>query len=216
MLVVISATYYKVANKRVAIRSEVKSFPQAKLSENDSNYYTTKDKNTKFIFENFGSKIGSSNLPLERKYLGERVLYYDASKYLLSSDGAVSSSFVLYNITNGEKINSECYIDTAEGYLEGDDLYVSVSPVHRNDDYLKQGLCIFRLGTNNFSYIDLSKDLKTGETFIKDINNNDFAKFPLYDYKVSEDAKKISISVFKDNKGESPNTMLRETEYVLP
>ena len=215
MLVVISATYYKLSNKRVAV-SEVRSFTQTKLSENDSNYYTTKDKIAKFIFENFVSKIAYTNIPLDRKYLQYKVLYYDANKYLLSSDGAVSSSFGLYNITNGEKINSECYIDTAEGYLEGNNLYVSASPVHRNDDYSKQGLCIFRLGTNNFSYIDLTKDLKSGETIMKDLNNHDFAKFPLYDYKVSEDAKKISISVFKDNKGEIPNTKLREIEYVLP
>ena len=44
-------------------------------------------------------------------------------------------------------------------------------------------------------------DEPKGETFIKDLNNHDFAKFPLYDYKISDDNKKITLAVFRDNKG---------------
>lgn len=204
-------------NKVVVVDNIINnSFKKTKLSESDSNYYATTDKNVKYIFESFVSKIVPNNLPIERKYLQNYVLYYDENNYLLASDGAVYSTYSLHNINNGEKINSDCYINTAEGYTSNNNMYISAYPVHNTEDYSKQSLCVFRLGQNNFSYIDLSRDLKADETFIKDLNNHDFAKFPLYEYIISNDSKKIVLSVFKDNKGENPNTKLREVEYVLP
>ncbi len=218
LVVVMSVGSYMYVQNNVIVVDNIinNNFKQTKLSETDSNYYTTTDKNVKYIFENFVSKTVSSNPPIERKYLQGYVLYYDANKYLLASDGAVYSSYGLYNINDGGKINSDCYINTAEGYTFNDEMYISASPIHLTDDYSKQGLCVYKFGRDNFSYIDLSKDLKTGETFIKDLNNHDFAKFPLYDYKISDDNKKITLAVFRDNKGEKPNTKLREVEYVLP
>ncbi len=219
LVIIISVSLYilQTKDKVVVIDNIINNkFEQTKLSESDSNYYTTTDKNVKYIFENFVSKMTSSNLPIERKYLQDYVLYYDASKYILASDGVVSSSYSLYNINNGEKIKSDCYINTAEGYTATDTMYISAFPLHNTEDYSRQGLCVYKLGQDNFSYIDLSKDLKTGETFIKDLNNHDFAKFPLYDYKISNDNKRIVLSIFKDNKGKSLNTKLREVEYVLP
>ncbi len=220
LVVFISVSLYILykQNKVVIIVDDIinNNFKETKLSESDSNYYSTTDKNVKYIFESFVSKIVSNNLPIERKYLQDYVLYYDANKYLLASNGAVYSSYSLYNINNGVKINSDCYINTAEGYTSNTNMYISAFPIHNTEDYSKQGLCVYNLGQDNFSYIDLSKDLKAGETFIKDLNNHDFAKFPLYDYKITDDNRKIVLSVFKDNKDKNPNTKLREVEYVLP
>lgn len=176
LAVIAVAAYFSMGNRTSAPSSAVPLTVDTKsgnyglfIDNTDNDYFSTKDANVKGIINAYLTNPAQIADPTDaQKYGSSLIYYYDSNAFIAAekSDAANNASvtaFTMRNIKTGQRIN-DCNIYTSAGLYKDSDLLLSVS----SEDNGKFGVCMYKRGDPNFSFIDLSSQLSSTETLFSD------------------------------------------------
>jgi hypothetical protein len=215
LLLITLVSFYSIKNKNlielkfqksnkemVAIQKEQ---PQSKFISNNINYKDLSE-TEKNIVDNFLK----NNLEIEKalkynnpNYRDALLKYYDKDTSIISISNGKSGDYLeVYDLKTWKKINSnELFVQSNQALDPFHMVVVNVSKIF-----------YFSSGMRDFSVVNNSELLNKNETYVKqsDIIDN-------YEFALDKKTNILKISVFKnENKSDTPNTKLREVEFVLP
>lgn len=200
VLVTISIYLYLQRNREVELTFNPSSENLRKwlysYSEREGGNYTT-DQNIQYLIEKH--LLPPKPNPLTAEYIRQKedlaVPYYD-DRVFIGKSGFYTPYFNLYSTEDGEKLNSDCTIIANFGYEKINNVLVSSYPYHTADVFDRQGLCVYVLGEDNFSYIDLSSQLKEKEILqhVYEMYNSESV------YQIDETNRTITVSIFDSAK----------------